>query len=122
MVIDYVIRVLPSDSSFKIPERPLHMHQEISLRTPDPLSAFREGLGTRSSTAQDILHTVCTSTTLQENYTIQQCSLAENENTLEFLHAMHGVKGGVTANLIRPQIVSALDLIIVVLANCVRLR
>ena len=27
------------------------MNQEMSLRTPDPLSAFREGLGTRLSQA-----------------------------------------------------------------------
>ena len=48
-LIDYVIRVLQSDSSFKIRERPRPMNQEMSLRTPDPLSAFREGLGTRLS-------------------------------------------------------------------------
>ena len=47
MLIDYVIRVLQSDSSFKIRERPRPMNQEMSLRTPDPLSAFREGLGMR---------------------------------------------------------------------------
>ena len=50
-LIDYVIRVLPSDSSFKIRERPRPMNQEMSLRTPDPLSAFREGLGTRLTLA-----------------------------------------------------------------------